>query len=135
MRNVDYLKKIGLLGRNLILVHCIWLNEEEMQEIKESGTKVVHCPSSNLKLASGIAKIPELMDMGIDVGIAADGAPCNDNLDIFMEMRLSSLIQKVRLGATAMNCRKVLYLVTMGGAKVMGKEKEIGSIEEGKKPI
>lgn len=133
MRNVDYLKKIGLLGRNLILVHCIWLNEEEMQEIKESGTKVVHCPSSNLKLASGIAKIPELMDMGIDVGIAADGAPCNDNLDIFMEMRLSSLIQKVRLGATAMNCRKVLYLVTMGGAKVMGKEKEIGSIEEGKK--
>ena len=133
MRNVDYLKKIGLLGRNLILVHCIWLNEEEMQEIKESGTKVVHCPSSNLKLASGIAKIPELMDMGIDVGIAADGAPCNDNLDIFMEMRLISLIQKVRLGATAMNCRKVLYLVTMGGAKVMGKEKEIGSIEEGKK--
>ena len=133
MRNVDYLKKIGLLSKNLILVHCIWLNEEEMQEIKESGTKVVHCPSSNLKLASGIAKIPELMDMGIDVGIAADGAPCNDNLDIFMEMRLSSLIQKVRLGATAMNCRKVLYLATMGGAKVMGKEKEIGSIEEGKK--
>lgn len=133
MRNVDYLKKIGLLSKNLILVHCIWLNEEEMQEIKESGTKVVHCPSSNLKLASGIAKIPELMDIGIDVGIAADGAPCNDNLDIFMEMRLSSLIQKVRLGATAMNCRKVLYLATMGGAKVMGKEKEIGSIEEGKK--
>lgn len=133
MRNVSYLKKVGLLNKNLILVHCVWLNDEEMNEIKESKTKIVHCPSSNLKLASGIAKIPELLDMGIGVGLAADGAPCNNNLDIFTEMRLSSLIQKVRLGPTSMDCRKVLYMATIGGAKVLGKEKEIGSIEEGKK--
>lgn len=133
MRNVSYLKKVGLLNKNLILVHCIWLNDEEISEIKESNTKIVHCPSSNLKLASGVAKIPELLNLGIDVGLAADGAPCNNNLDIFTEMRLSSLIQKVRLGPTSMDCRKVLYMATVGGAKVLGKEKEIGSIEEGKK--
>lgn len=132
MRNVLYLKNVGLLGENTILAHCIWIDNDEMNVIKETGTKVVHCPSSNLKLASGIAKIPELMDMGIDIGIAADGAPCNNNLDIFMEMRLSALIQKVRLGPKVMDCRKVLYLATMGGAKVMGMENSIGSIEEGK---
>lgn len=133
MRNVSYLDKIGLLNENLILVHCIWLNDEEMKAIKKTGTKVVHCPSSNSKLASGIAKIPEMLDMGIDIGIAADGAPCNNNLDMFNEMKLSSLLQKLRLGPKAMDCKKVLYLATMGGAKVMGKEKEIGSLEEGKK--
>lgn len=133
MRNVLYLKDTGLLGENLILVHCIWLSEEEMKVIKESGTKIVHCPSSNAKLSSGVAKIPELLEMGVDVGIAADGAPCNNNLDMLLEMRLSSLIQKLRLGPKVMDCKKVLYLATMGGAKVMGMENEIGSLEEGKK--
>jgi 5-methylthioadenosine/S-adenosylhomocysteine deaminase len=133
MRNVSYLKKLGLLDENLILAHCIWLDEEELNLIKASRTKVVHCPASNLKLASGVAKIPEMMDMGIDIGLASDGPPCSNNLDAFMEMRLSSLIQKVRMGPKAMDCSTVLYLATMGGAKVMGKEKQIGSLEEGKK--
>lgn len=133
MRNVLYLKDTGLLGKSLILVHCIWLNEEEMRAIKETGTKIVHCPSSNMKLSSGVANIPELLNMGIDVGIAADGAPCNNNLDMLWEMRLSSLMQKVRLSPKAMDCRKVLYLATMGGARVMGMEDEIGSLKEGKK--
>lgn len=133
MRNITYLDKIGLLNENLILAHCIWLNEDEMEAINKSKTKIAHCPSSNLKLASGVAKVPELLEMGVDIGLAADGAPCNNNLDMFMEMRLSSLMQKVRLGPKAMDCKQVLYLATMGGAKVMGKEKEIGSLEEGKK--
>lgn len=133
MRNILYLKDTGLLGKNLILVHCIWVNNEEMEAIRESGTKIVHCPSSNMKLSSGIAKIPEFLDLRVDVGIAADGAPCNNNLDMLLEMRLSSLIQKLRLGPKAMDCKKVLYLATMGGAKVMGMENEIGSLEEGKK--
>lgn len=133
MKNIIYLNKVGLLNENLIIAHCIWLNDDEIRLIKTCKAKIVHCPSSNLKLASGIAKIPELMDENIDIGIGADGAPCNNNLDMFQEMRLSSLIQKVRLGPTAMDCKKVLYLATMGGAKVMGKEKEIGSLEEGKK--
>lgn len=133
MRNVSYLKKVGLLNENLILAHCIWLNEEEVQLIKDSGAKITHCPSSNLKLSSGIAKIPELIKQGIDIGLAGDGPPCSNNLDPFIEMRFSSLIQKVRLGPTAMDARTVLYMATMGGAKVMGKEKDIGSLEEGKK--
>lgn len=133
MRNVDYLKKVGLLSENLILVHCVWLNELEMEEIKSSGTKVVHCPSSNMKLASGVCRVPELKKLGIDIGIAADGAPCNNRLDMFAEMKLASLMQKVRLGPTVMNCREVLYMATMGGAKVMGLQNEIGSLEVGKK--
>ncbi|GLC28784.1 5'-deoxyadenosine deaminase [Clostridium omnivorum] len=133
MRNINYLKKVGLLNENLILAHCIWLNDEEVELISKSNAKVVHCPSSNLKLSSGIAKIPELLERGVNVGIASDGAPCSNNLDAFMEMKLSSLIQKVTIGPKAMDCKQVLYLATMGGAKVMGKEKEIGSIEEGKK--
>lgn len=133
MRNINYLKKVGLLNENLILAHCIWLDDEEVELISKSNAKVVHCPSSNLKLSSGIAKIPVLLERGVNVGIASDGAPCSNNLDAFMEMKLSSLIQKVNIGPKAMDCQQVLYLATMGGAKVMGKEKEIGSIEEGKK--
>lgn len=133
MRNITYLNKIGLLDENLILAHCIWLDDEEIDLIKNSRAKVVHCPSSNLKLASGVAKIPELIELGVDIGIASDGSPCSNNLDAFIEMRLSSLIQKARLGPRTMDCKIVLYLATMGGAKVMGKENEIGSLEEGKK--
>ncbi|ERI89672.1 amidohydrolase family protein [Clostridiales bacterium oral taxon 876 str. F0540] len=133
MTNIAYLRKMGLLNENLILAHCIWLYDEEIKFIKESKAKIVHCPSSNLKLASGIAKIPELLSLGIDIGLSSDGPPCSNNLDAFMEMRLSSLMQKVRLGPKTMDCSKALYLATMGGAKVMGKAKEIGSLEEGKK--
>lgn len=133
MRNIMYFDKLGLLNENLIIAHCIWLDEIEMTKLQKSKAKVVTCPSSNSKLASGVAKVPEMIAMGIDVGIAADGAPCNNNLDMFCEMKLSSLLQKLRLGPKAMDCKQVLYTATMGGAKVMGKEKEIGSLEEGKK--
>lgn len=133
MRNVDYFRKLGLLDENLILAHCIWLDQDEMEALAKSRTKIAHCPSSNLKLASGVAKIPELDEMGVDIGIASDGAPCNNSMDMFSEMKLASMIQKVRLGPEAMDCRKVLHMATMGGARVMGLEKEIGSLEEGKK--
>lgn len=134
MRNIIYLNKIGVTGPNLILAHCIWLDDEEMKIIADSGTKVAHCPNSNLKLASGIAKIPELMEMGAQVSLAADGAPCNNNLDMFREMRSAALIQKARLlSPTAMPADKVFELATLGGAKAMGQEDEIGSLEIGKK--
>ncbi|MDF2547379.1 MAG: 5-deoxyadenosine deaminase [Anaerosolibacter sp.] len=134
MRNITYLHKLGLTGENLILAHCIWLDEEEMRILADTGTKISHCPNSNLKLASGIAKIPELLDMGANVSIGADGAPCNNNLDMFREMRSAALIQKARLfQPTVMPAHKVFELATLGGAKAMGLENEIGSIEEGKK--
>ena len=134
MRNISYLKKIGLTGPNLILAHCIWLDDDEMKILAETGTKVAHCPNSNLKLASGIAKIPEMMKMGIDVSIGADGSPCNNNLDIFNEMRTAALIQKARLlDSTVMSSEAVFELATLGGAKAVGLEDDIGSLEIGKK--
>ncbi len=133
MRNITYLKKVGLLNENLILAHCIWLDEAEIEDLRVSHTKIAHCPSSNTKLSSGVAKIPELRELGIDIGIASDGAPCSNSLDMFSEMRLASLLQKVRKGPKTMNCHEVLEMATMGGARVMGKEKEIGSLEVGKK--
>jgi 5-methylthioadenosine/S-adenosylhomocysteine deaminase len=132
MRNVIYLDHIGLAKPNLILAHSIWLSDEEKRIIRDRGVKVTHCPGSNMKLASGIAQVPELMREGIPVGIGADGAPCNNNLDMFQEMRLTAFIQKIQHGPTVMDARTVLRMATMGGAEVLGMEKEIGSIEVGK---
>ncbi len=134
MRNILYLDRIGLMGPNLILAHCIWLDDEEMKVIADSGAKVSHCPNSNLKLASGIARVPELLDMGAHVSLGADGAPCNNNLDMFQEMRTAALIHKARLlNPTVMPADRVFEMATLGGAKAIGQENEIGSIEIGKK--
>jgi cytosine/adenosine deaminase-related metal-dependent hydrolase len=92
----------------------------------------VHCPSSNLKLGSGLAPIPEMLDAGCRVAIGADGAPCNNRLDGFAEMRLAALIQKPRLGPEVMPAARVLELATLGGARALGLQSEIGSIEVGK---
>ncbi|MFC0216642.1 5'-deoxyadenosine deaminase [Paenibacillus chartarius] len=133
MRNVVYLDHIGLAGPRLVLAHSIWLNEEEKRIIRDRGVKVTHCPGSNLKLASGVAETPDLLGRHIKMGIGADGAPCNNNLDMFQEMRLTAYIQKVQHGPTVMDARTVLRMATMGGAEVLGLEREIGSIEVGKK--
>lgn len=132
MRNVAYLDHIGLARPNLILAHSIWLDEEEKRIIRERGVKVTHCPGSNLKLASGVAEVPDLMGRGVPVGLGADGAPCNNNLDMFQEMRLAAFAQKVQHGPTVMDARTVLRMATIGGAEVLGMEKEIGSVEVGK---
>ncbi|NMD69911.1 5'-deoxyadenosine deaminase [Bacillus sp. DNRA2] len=133
MRNVIYLDHIGLASHRLILAHCVWLNDEEKRIIKERGIKVSHCPSSNLKLASGIAEIPDLMTRQIPISLGADGAPCNNNLDMFKEMRLASMIQKSIHGPTAMNAYTVFKMATIGGAEAVGLEHQIGSLEVGKK--
>ncbi|SFG21757.1 5'-deoxyadenosine deaminase [Sporolactobacillus nakayamae] len=133
MRNIAYLDHIGLAGKRLILAHCIWLTEEEKTIIRNRGVHVSHCPGSNLKLASGIAQVPQMADMGINLGLGADGAPCNNNLDMFQEMRLAALIQKPVHGPTAMNARQIFRMATIDGAKAVGLENEIGSLEVGKK--
>ena len=114
-------------------LHIVWLSEEEKEIIRKRGVKVTHCPGSNMKLSSGIAEIPDLLNRQIAVGIGADGAPCNNNLDMFQEMRLTALIQKVPHGPTIMDARTVLRMATMGGAEVLGLSKEIGSLEVGKR--
>lgn len=133
MRNVLFINSLGLCNERLIVAHCIHLDEEEKKVLAESKSNIVHCPGSNLKLASGIAAIPQLLDMGAQISLGADGAPCNNNLSMFMEMRLSALIQKPINGPTSMPADKVFELATIGGAKAMGLEKEIGSLEIGKK--
>lgn len=133
MRNIVYLDKVGLTGPNLILAHCIWLDEVEKEILVRSKTRVSHCPSSNLKLASGIAPIPELLERGAEVSLAADGAPCNNNLDGFREMRHAALIQKPLHGPTVMPAKKVFELATLGGARAIGHEHDLGSLEVGKK--
>jgi len=130
--NVVYLHSLGMSGPHVTLAHCVWLTTEEHRVLRETGTVVCHCPSSNLKLASGIAKIPELLDDGIVVALGADGAPCNNNLDIFMEMRLAALLQKPRLGPLTMPPMRVLEMATINGAKALGLERETGSLEVGK---
>lgn len=132
-RNVVFLDEIGLTGSRLLLAHCIWLDEEEKKILVESQTRVVHCPSSNLKLASGLAPIPELLARGAQVSLAADGAPCNNNLDAFIEMRHAALIQKPLLGPTVMPAQQVFEMATLSGAKAILHEHDLGSLEVGKK--
>lgn len=131
--NIEYLHSLGFTGERLLLAHCVHVTEKELEILKDTGTKVLHCPSSNLKLASGIAPIPKMLEMGIEVSLGADGAPCNNNLDAFLEMRLASLIQKPIHGPKAMPAETTFALATLGGAKALGLEKEIGSLEVGKK--
>jgi cytosine/adenosine deaminase-related metal-dependent hydrolase len=133
MHNVEYLDYLGLANERLILAHCVWLNENEKQIIKQRKVKVSHCPGSNLKLASGVANIPSLLDAHICVSLGADGAPCNNNLDMFNEMRIAALIQKPAHGPTAMDAKTVFKMATIEGAKAMGMDHDIGSLEIGKK--
>ncbi|RKL68272.1 N-ethylammeline chlorohydrolase [Salipaludibacillus neizhouensis] len=133
MRNVVYLDHLGLANERLILAHCVWLSEEEKQIIQRKRVNVTHCPGSNLKLASGVAEIPDLLNAHICVSLGADGAPCNNNLDMFNEMRLAALIQKPVHGPTAMDAKTVFKMATIDGAKAMGMENDIGSLEVGKK--
>jgi cytosine/adenosine deaminase-related metal-dependent hydrolase len=130
--NVAFLHSLGMSGDDTVLAHCVWLTSEEQRILRETGTHVAHCPSSNLKLASGFAKIPDLLEQGINVALAADGAPCNNNLDAFMEMRLAALIHKPRFGPTAMKAETVFEMATVRGARALGLADRIGSLEEGK---
>jgi cytosine/adenosine deaminase-related metal-dependent hydrolase len=131
--NVEYLHGLELTGPNLVLAHCIWLKPHEMKILERTGTHVAHCPSSNMKLASGFARVPEMLARGINVALGADGAPCNNNLDQFREMRLAALIHKPGAGPKAMRAQEVLDMATRNGAKALGWWDDIGSIEVGKK--
>ncbi|GGF59912.1 5-methylthioadenosine/S-adenosylhomocysteine deaminase [Paenibacillus albidus] len=133
MRNIVYLDHLGLANERLILAHCIWLDGEERRILKERGVHVSHCPGSNLKLASGIADTPGMLHDQVSLSLGADGAPCNNNLDMFNEMRLAAIIQKPQHGPTTMDARSVFRMATIGGARAVGMEEQIGSIEVGKK--
>lgn len=130
---ITYLDSVGVAGPRAALAHCVWVDHEAIGQLARAGTNVVHCPSSNLKLGSGIAPIPEMLAAGCRVAIGADGAPCNNRLDAFTELRLAALIQKPRLGPESLPAAGALELATLGGARALGLESEIGSIEPGKR--
>jgi 5-methylthioadenosine/S-adenosylhomocysteine deaminase len=130
---IAYLDSVGISGPRAALAHCVWVDKDGIARLARQETNVVHCPSSNLKLGSGVAPIPEMLAAGCRVGIGADGAPGNNRLDAFAEMRLAALVQKPRLGPETMPAAQVLELATLGGARALGLESEIGSIEVGKR--
>ena len=132
-RNIAYLNAVGLAAAHVALAHCVHVNDEELGILARTGTHVLHCPSSNLKLGSGIAPIAEMLERDISVSFGADGAPCNNRLDMFTEMRTAALLQKVRRGADALPARSVLRLATIAGARALGLQTEIGSLEVGKR--
>jgi len=133
LRNITYLDSLGLTGRHVALAHCVHLSNDEIKTLKTTGTNVVHCPSSNLKLGSGIAPIVKLLEEGVSVSLGADGAACNNRLDMFTEMRTAALLQKALHGPEVLPANRVLRMATHDGAKAMGLDAEIGSIEAGKR--
>ncbi len=131
--NVAALAHLGIAGDRTVLAHCVHVDQAERHTLSSWGTHVVHCPSSNLKLGSGLAPVVELLALGINVALGADGAPCNNRLDGFEELRLCSLLQRGRLGPTAITARQALSCATLGGARALGLSREIGSLEVGKR--
>jgi cytosine/adenosine deaminase-related metal-dependent hydrolase len=131
-RNIEYFDHLNLTGARSVFAHCVHVNKNEVNILKKSKTRVAHCPSSNLKLGSGIADIPSFIKEGISVSLGADGAPCNNTLSIFNEMRLAALIQKPRYSPEAMDAKTVFRMATIDGAKALHLN-ETGSIEPGKK--
>jgi len=133
MRNVAYLNHVGLTGRDVVLAHCVHLADDEIEVLRQTQTNVAHCPSSNLKLGSGIAPIAKLLANEILVSLGADGAPCNNRLDMFTEMRTAALLQKAMHGPEVLPARRVLRMATIDGARTLGLQDDIGTIEVGKK--
>jgi 5-methylthioadenosine/S-adenosylhomocysteine deaminase len=133
MRNVEYLASVGLAAPHVALAHCVHLNEDELQLLARTGAHVLHCPSSNLKLGSGIAPVKEMLERGISVSLGADGAACNNRLDMFTEMRTAALLQKVVHGADTLPASRVLRMAIADGACALGLESDIGSLEAGKR--
>jgi len=131
---VRHLLELGVLDEQTIAVHCNWLTPENINVFADRGVKVSHNPESSMKLAAGVAPVPEMLKKGVSVGIGTDGCASNNDMDMFREMDTAAKVHKVKsLDPTLMNAQTVCKLATMGGAKVLGLDKLIGSIEKGKK--
>jgi 5-methylthioadenosine/S-adenosylhomocysteine deaminase len=130
--NVAYLDSVGLASPRLCLAHCVWVDDDEQRLLAERAVKVLHCPGSNLKLASGIAPVAAMRARGISVSLGADGAACNNQLDMFAEMRLAAGLQAIVKGPRALTAIDVLSMATREGARALGLDAEIGSIEVGR---
>jgi len=132
--STQWLEKLGVLGPNVIFNHGVWLTEQDLSIIRRRGLGVTHNPESNMKLASGSAPVLRMLALGIPVGLGTDGAASNNDLDMFEAMSTAARLQKLVSGnPAALPAEKVVELATLGGARVLGLHKEIGSLETGKK--
>jgi 5-methylthioadenosine/S-adenosylhomocysteine deaminase len=132
LRNIEYLDSVDIAGKHVVLAHAVHVNEDELESLARKGTHIAHCASSNLKLGSGIAPVAEMLEHGISVSLGADGAACNNRLDMFTEMRTASLLQKVRRGPEVLPAARTLRMATLDGARALGIASETGSLEAGK---
>jgi len=131
MRNIHWLDEVGLTGEDVVLAHCVWTDDSERELLADTGTHVTHCPSSNMKLASGIAPVVDYLDRGINVALGNDGPPCNNTLDPFTEMKQASTLQKVdQLDPTVAHAEAIFEMATMGGAKAAGFD-NLGKLKPG----
>jgi 5-methylthioadenosine/S-adenosylhomocysteine deaminase len=133
MNNLEYLADVHLASPRLCVAHCVWTDDSEQTLLAKHDVKVMHCPGSNLKLGSGIAPVVEMRKKGVTVSLGADGAACNNRLDMFEEMRLAAVLQAVRHQPGVLPARDVLWMATRAGALTLGLEREVGSIEVGKR--
>jgi cytosine/adenosine deaminase-related metal-dependent hydrolase len=132
-RNIEVLDDFGLLGPHVCIAHCIHLSDGERALMAARGAHACTCPSSNLKLASGVCGVPELLAAGVNVAIGADGAPCNNNLDGLHELRLTALLHKPGRGPRTLPAPEVVRMATLGGATALGLGATVGSLEVGKR--
>lgn len=135
MTPVKTLEKLGVLDGRVVAAHSIWVSDDDLEILRRKGTGVAHCPSSNMKLASGIAPVAKMLKLGINVGIGTDGfAGSNDSADLILEMNLAAKLQKVTtMDPHSLPAEQVLEMATLGGARVLGLDREIGSLETGKR--
>ncbi|GFF27417.1 uncharacterized protein C1F8.04c [Aspergillus udagawae] len=131
---MSYCASVGLLSPSTVLVHMVHLDDADIATLAASGTHVAHCPTSNAKLASGICRVPDLQQAGVNIGLGTDGAPCNNTCDLLQEMKLAGIIHKsVSYDPTAVPAETVLEMATINGARALGLDDRIGSLEVGKK--
>ncbi|KFZ05380.1 hypothetical protein V501_08406 [Pseudogymnoascus sp. VKM F-4519 (FW-2642)] len=131
---MSYCDSVGLLSPSTVLVHMVHLDDSDIKLLSESGTHVAHCPTSNAKLASGICRVPDLQKAGVNIGLGTDGAPCNNSCDLIQEMKLAAIIHKsISYDPRAVPAESVLEMATINGAKALGLQDRIGSLEIGKK--
>ncbi|WP_329570115.1 8-oxoguanine deaminase [Kitasatospora sp. NBC_01266] len=132
MGPTDYFESTGWLGEDVWMAHCVHMNDSDIAKFAETGTGVAHCPSSNARLAAGIARVPDMLKAGVPVGLGVDGTASNESGELGTELRNALLINRLHGRPNALTARGALRLGTMGGARVLGRQHEIGSIEVGK---
>ncbi|MCY4503142.1 MAG: amidohydrolase family protein, partial [Alphaproteobacteria bacterium] len=129
----DYAESLGWVGEHVWHAHCTALDSGEISLFARTGTGVAHCPSSNCRLGSGLAPVRAMLDKGVPLGLGVDGSASNDSGSLLPEARLAMLLQRMQHGATAMSARETLEMATLGGARILGRARELGSIEAGKR--